>query len=222
MSSREIFENLKKAVMEYDREGAASWARKALEEKTDPLEALNALTEAIRKVGDAFGRGELWLPELVGAAEAMQAAIPILEVELKRTGAKREAIGTVVAGTVFGDIHSLGIAMVCTLLTTEGFEAHYLGVNITAEEFIKAVKDYKPDILAMSALLTTTAPEQRTVINALKEAGLRDQVKVMVGGSAITKEFAESIGADGYEATAVGAVKLARRLVVKIKEGQKC
>jgi len=209
----ESLENLKRAVIEYDTEGAAKWARKIVEEKIDPITALDALTETIRHVGDRFGRGELWLPDLVGAAEAMQAAMPILEEELKKTGAKREALGTVVAGTVFGDIHSIGKSMVCTLLVAGGFEVHDLGVNIKAEEFVEAIESHKADVLAMSALLTMTAAEQRKVINALKEKGIRDKVKVMVGGGAITAEFAESIGADGYDPTAPGAVELARRLV---------
>jgi len=208
-------EELKRAVIEYDAEGAASWARKAVEEKADPLKALDALTEAIRQVGDGFGRGELWLPDLVGAADAMQAAMPILEEELKRTGTKRETLGIVVAGTVFGDIHSIGKSMVCTLLTASGFEVHDLGVNIRSEEFLEAIEKYKANILAMSALLTMTAAEQRKVINALKEKGTRERVKVMVGGGAITADFAESIGADGYDPTAPGAVELARRLIGK-------
>ncbi|MBA7623036.1 Methionine synthase [subsurface metagenome] len=211
----ETLENLKRVVVEYNSEGAASWARKAVEEKIDPIKALDALTEAIRQVGDGFGRGELWLPDLVGAADAMQAATPILEEELKKRGAKRETPGTVVAGTVFGDIHSIGISMVCTLLTAGGFEVHDLGVNIKAEEFLEAIEKYEANILAMSALLTMTAPEQRKVIDALKEKGIRGKVKVMVGGGAITADFAESIGADGYDPTAPGAVELARRLVGK-------
>jgi corrinoid protein of di/trimethylamine methyltransferase len=217
MSSNEILQNLKKAVAEYDTDEAAIWARKALEEKIDPIEALNVLTEEIREVGDAFGRSELFLPELVGAADAMQAAMPILEEEIRkrRIEIEKKSLGTVVAGTVYGDIHSIGKTMICTLLTADGFSVHDLGTNITAEEFIKAIKDYKADILAMSALLTTTATEQRNVINTLKEAMLRDKVKVMVGGAAVTREFAESIEADGYEATAIAAVKLARRLVSK-------
>ena len=139
--------------------------------------------------------------------------MPILEEELKKTGAKRKVLGTVVAGTVFGDIHSIGKSMVCTLLVAGGFEVHDLGVNIKAEEFLEAMEKYQADILAMSALLTMTAPEQRKVIAALKEKGIREKVKVMVGGGAITAEFAESIGADGYDPTAPGAVELARRLV---------
>ena len=209
----ETLENLKRAVIEYDTEGAASWAREIVKKKVEPIKALDALTETIRQVGDRFGRGELWLPDLVGAAEAMQAAMPILEEELKKTGIKREALGTVVAGTVFGDIHSIGKSMVCTLLVAGGFEVHDLGVNIKAEEFLEAMERYQADILAMSALLTTTAAEQKKVIYTLKEKGIREKVKVMVGGGAITAEFAESIGADGYDPTAPGAVELARRLV---------
>jgi len=209
----ETLENLKRAVIECDAEAAASWARKAVEAKIDPIKAADALTEAIRQVGDRFGRGELWLPDLVGAADAMQAAMPILEEELKRTGVRRETLGIVVAGTVFGDIHSIGKSMVCTLLTAGGFEVHDLGVNIKAEEFLEAVEKYQADVLAMSALLTTTALEQRKVIDALKAKGIREKVKVMVGGGAITAEFAKSIGADGYDPTAPGAVELARRLV---------
>jgi corrinoid protein of di/trimethylamine methyltransferase len=209
----ETLENLKRAVIEYDTEGAASWAREIVKKKVEPIKALDALTETIRQVGDRFGRGELWLPDLVGAAEAMQAAMPILEEELKKTGAKRKALGTVVAGTVFGDIHSIGKSMVCTLLVAGGFEVHDLGVNIKAEEFVEAIENYKADVLAMSALLTTTAPEQKKVINALKEKGIREKVKVMVGGGAITADFAQNIGADGYDPTAPGAVELARRLV---------
>jgi len=209
----ETLENLKRAVIEYDTEGAASWARKIVKEKIDPITALDALTETIRQVGDRFGRGELWLPDLVGAADAMQAATPILEEELKKTGAKREALGIVVAGTVFGDIHSIGKSMVCTLLTAGGFEVHDLGVNIKAEEFLEAIENYKADVLAMSALLTTTAAEQKKVIDTLKEKGIREKVKVMVGGGAITADFAQSIGADAYDPTAPGAVELARRLI---------
>ena len=211
----ETLENLKRAVVECDAEAAASWARKAVEAKIDPIKAADALTEAIRQVGDRFGRGELWLPDLVGAADAMQAAMPILEAELKRIDAKRETLGIVVAGTVFGDIHSIGKSMVCTLLIAGGFEVHDLGVNIKAEEFLEAVEKYQADILAMSALLTTTAIEQRKVIDALKAKGIRGKVKVMVGGGAITEEFAKGIGADGYDPTAPGAVELAKRLVGK-------
>lgn len=211
----EILENLKKSVIEYDAEGAVRWVRKAIDERIDPLKVVDALTAGIKQVGDGFGKGELWLPDLVGAAGVMQSAIPIVEEEIKKRGAKRETLGTVVIGTVYGDIHSIGKTMVSTLLIAEGFTVNDLGVNIIAEKFIEAIKKYKADILAMSSLLTTTAPEQKKVIDTLKKEGFRDKVKVMVGGGAITEEFAESIGADGYDATAPGAVKLAKNMVGK-------
>ena len=211
----EILENLRRAVLEYDSKGAVSWARKAVEEKIAPLKALDALTEAIREVGEGFGKGELFLPEIVGAADAMKSATPIIEEELKKMGAKRDSVGTVVMGTVFGDIHDIGKSMVCMLLATDGFEVIDLGVNVEAERFIESVRKYKPDILGMSALLTTFVSEQKKVINILKEEGLRDKVKIMVGGGAISEATAENIGADGYDPIAPGAVKLARRLVGK-------
>jgi corrinoid protein of di/trimethylamine methyltransferase len=215
MSRAEILKNLNKAVIEYDTDAAASWARKAIEEKIDPIEAADAVTEAIRDVGDRFGKGELWLPDLVGAADAMQSAMFILEEEIKRRGLEIKGLGTVVIGTVYGDIHDIGKTMVSTLLTAGGFTVHDLGVNIPANEFVEAVKKHRPDILAMSSLLTTTALEQGKVIETLKEHGLRAKIKIMVGGGAITEEFAKEIGADGYEATAPGAVVLARRLLGK-------
>jgi len=211
----DILGNLKKAIIEYDPDSAADWARKAVDEQIDPLKIFDVLTTSLRQVGDAFGRGELFLPELIAAAQAMEAATPVITEELKKRDLKREPLGTVVIGTVLGDIHTIGKAMVSRLLTAEGFTVHDLGVNISAEVFIKAVRDYKPNILAMSALLTTTAPEQAKVINALQDAGIRDKVKVMVGGGAITQEFAQSIGADGYDPTAPGAVGLAKRLIGK-------
>ena len=211
--SIEVLDNLKKAITEYDREGAASWAKKVVQERIDPTNALDVMTVAIRQIGDGFSRRELFLPDLVGAADAMSAATPILEEEIKRVGAKRESLGIIVIGTVYGDIHSIGKTMVCTLLTAGGFEVHDLDVNIKAEEFVEAIENYKADVLAMSALLTTTAAEQKKVIDTLKEKGIREKVKVMVGGGAITADFAQSIEADGYDPTAPGAVELARRLV---------
>jgi len=213
--SNEILEDLKKAIREYDSEGAAKLARKAVEAKLDPIAATDAMIEVIRQIGDAFGKGELWLPDLVGAADVMGAAMPIIQEEIMKGGVKRETLGTVVAGTVYGDIHSIGKTIVCTLLRANDFTVQDLGVNVTPESFLEAIDKYKPDILAMSALLTTTAPEQKKIIKTLEKKGLRDKTKIMVGGGAITQEFADSIGADGYSPTAPGAAKLARKLVGK-------
>jgi corrinoid protein of di/trimethylamine methyltransferase len=210
----EIIENLKKAIFEYDSDAAAKWARKAVEEQMEPTTALAAATTAaIRRIGDRFGKGELFLPDLVGAADALAAATPVLNEAIAQTGTHIESLGTVIIGTVFGDIHTIGKSMVATLLTAEGFEVNDLGINVTAEQFLNGVKDHQPHILAMSALMTTTVPEQRKVIERLAEEGLRDKVRIMVGGGALTQEFADRIGADGYDPTAPGAVKLARQLL---------
>jgi corrinoid protein of di/trimethylamine methyltransferase len=211
----QILSELAVAVKTYDVKGAAEWSAKAMAEGIEPLEALDALTEAIREIGDAFGLGEVFLPELVSAADAMQAALPIIEEKLQQTGARRTSVGRVVAGTVAGDIHNIGKSMLCTLLTADGFEVVDLGIDVSTPRFVEAVKKHQPDILALSALLTITAMEQRNVIEALKEAGIRDSVKVIVGGGAINDNFSDSIGADGYDPTAPGGVKLCRELLGK-------
>ncbi len=211
----DVLDTLRKAVFEYDNKLAFEAAKEAVEKGIDPIDAVNVMTVAIREIGDAFGRGELWLPDLVGASEAMQAATPTLEEEMKKRGSERESLGTVVAGTVFGDIHSIGKTMVAALLTAAGFHVEDLGVNIKADEFSKAIKKYNADLLVMSALMTTTMSEQEKVITALQREGIRKSVKVMVGGAAVTDEFAESIGADGYDPTAPGAVELAKKLLKK-------
>ena len=211
--SDDILGKLKQAILDYDSDAATDWAQKSVDAGIKPTDTLAAMTEAIREIGEGFSSGELFLPDLVGAADAMTAAVPIVEEEIKRTGATAVTTGTVVIGTVFGDIHTIGKTMVATLLQAEGFTVHDSGINVTAEQFVEAVRTHKPDILAMSALMTMTAPEQRKVVETLKDQGLRDSVKIMVGGGAITQEFADSIGADGYDPTAPGAAKLARKLV---------
>ena len=143
----------------------------------------------------------------------MARAMPELTVALKLKGLERKSLGKVVIGTVFGDIHSIGKDMVSTLMTASGFSVQDLGIDVKAERFIEAIKQGRPDILAMSALLTTTAKEQKVVIEALKREGLRNQVKVIVGGGAIDQSFATGIGADGYASTAPEAVILVKSLI---------
>jgi methanogenic corrinoid protein MtbC1 len=205
-------EELNKALLEYDADGAERLARRAIEEGLDPMVLLHEITETSRQVGDAYGRGELWLPDLVGMAEAMRRALPVLEEKILASGKKMESRGTIVAGTVVGDIHSIGIGMVVALARAAGFKVIDLGVDVSPEKFLQALREHKPDILAMSALLTTTAQAQKAVIETLKEENLRDRVKVAVGGGAITQEFADMIGADGYRPTAPGAVELFKTL----------
>jgi len=171
------------------------------------------MTEAIRLIGDGFASGEFFLPELVGAGDIMAVAQGILESRLKRDDLRRLALGTVVIGTVFGDIHTIGKSMVATLLCAEGFTVHDIGISVRSSSFVEAIREHHADILAMSALLTTTAPEMKRVLAELERTGLRTGVKVMVGGGAITQAFANAIGADGYAPDAPQAARLARALV---------
>lgn len=208
-----IYENLRQAVIDYNPQGAAAYAQQIIDEGLDPVKGLGAISEAMQHVGDSYECGELWLPDLVGAADVSKAALPILEEEIKRRGEKTQSLGTVVIGTVLGDIHTIGKSMVGVLLIAAGFKVFDIGADVSTEQFVSAVTESEADILALSALLTTTAPQQGRVIEALKEAGLRDKVKIMVGGGAITQGFADDIGADGYGATAPGAVELAKKLI---------
>lgn len=211
--SNDILEHLKEAILQYNGAAAREWAGKAVDAGIDPLDSLAALTEAIRSVGEDFGRGELWLPDLIGASDAMLEATPVIQAEIDRRGVERQHMGTIVIGTVKGDIHNIGKSMVATLLTAEGFEVHDVGVDAPPEVFVDAIQEHDAQILALSALMTTTAPQQKRVIEILEQKGLRDGIKVMVGGGGITEAFAERIGADGYDPTAPGAVRLARSFV---------
>jgi corrinoid protein of di/trimethylamine methyltransferase len=163
--------------------------------------------------GEKFAQGEYFLPHLLVAAKAMQSAMAILEPELASRQQQPERVGRVVIGTVQGDIHEIGKSLVGTMLAVNGFEVIDLGVDVTQETFIETVKKTNADILGMSALLTTTMVGQREVIEGLDAAGIRDQVKVMVGGSPVTQKWADSIGADGYAADAMAAVEIAFRLI---------
>jgi corrinoid protein of di/trimethylamine methyltransferase len=209
-----VLEALKRIVVEFDIDNAEATARRAIEQGVNPLKAAQSLTEGIRLVGDRFGTGELFLPDLVCASEVVKNALPVITSEIEKQGKILESLGKVIIGTVFGDIHSIGKSMVATLLFASGFEVIDLGINVKGEEFLKAVKEHNPDIVAMSALLTTTMMEQKNVIEGLQKENLREKVKVIVGGSPINQEFAESIGADGYGATAPEAVRVSKSLLV--------
>lgn len=209
----DILEQLKNSVLNFNIDNAEEIAKKAIQAGIDPLLAANALTEAIKEVGDAFGKGALFLPDLVCASEVLKKAFPVINEAIEKKGGLQSFLGKVVIGTVFGDIHSIGKGMVSTLLYAAGFKVIDLGINVKGEDFLKAVKDENADILAMSALLTTTAMEQKKVIEGLKKAGLRARVKVIVGGSPINQEFADMIGADGYGATAPEAVKICKSIL---------
>jgi len=208
----DVLRKLKRALVQCDAKESKKWAKKVVEEKINLINALDAMTEAMRGVGDAFGRGELFLPELMGTAEAMKSAMSVIQGKLRETE-QLKTLGIVVLGTVYGDIHNIGKNLVSTFLITEGFKVVDLGVNIASETFVEAVRKHKADVLAMSSLMTTTAPMQKKVIEVLEKEKLRDKVKIMVGGGAITEEFAKSIGANGYGATAPEAPNIAKKML---------
>jgi trimethylamine corrinoid protein len=208
-----LLDALKRIVVEFDIDNAEATAKRAIEQGVNPLKAAQSLTEGIGLVGDRFGTGELFLPDLVCASEVVKNALPIITSEIEKQGKTLKSLGKVIIGTVFGDIHSIGKSMVATLLFASGFEVIDLGINVKGDEFLKAVKEHNPDLVAMSALLTTTMMEQKNVIEGLQKENLREKVKVIVGGSPINQEFAESIGADGYGATAPEAVRVSKSLL---------
>jgi len=186
-----------------------------------PLDSIdNGFVKGIRVVGDRFGAGELFLPELVMSAEAMKAALAVLEPELAKGSEARENMGNVLACTVQGDIHDIGKRIVCTMLSANGFSVVDLGVNVKVDRFVEEIKTRQPDIVAMSTLLTTTAPNQGKVIKLLAAQGIRDQYIVMIGGAPTSPQWAKEVGADGYGENATEAVRVAKELMAQKKAGQ--
>lgn len=202
---------LRNAVINYEMETIADLAQKALKEGVNPLEAIEkGLAEGIKIVGEKFGRGEIFLPELVMGAEAMKAALAVLEPAVP-AGQHRASAGKVVIGTVQDDIHEIGKNLVSTMLSSNGFEVIDLGVNVPSADFVKKAEETKPRIVAMSALMTTTMPRMADVIGPMKQKNLG--VKALVGGAPVTDTYAREIGAEGYSGDASSAVEVAKRLV---------
>jgi 5-methyltetrahydrofolate--homocysteine methyltransferase len=211
--SQEMFQKLAEAVTEGKKDDAEALAKEALEKGLDPLQCITeGLTKGIQKAGELFASGEYFLPELIFSAGAMKTALDILEPALLGDRV-REVAGTIVIGTVEGDLHEIGKNLVGTMLTANGFKVIDIGVDKPASEFIAAIKESGANLVGASALLTTSMLKQENLIGALEEAGLREQVMVMVGGAPVTESYARQIGADGYAADAISAVDLAMRLV---------
>ncbi len=209
----EYFEKLAQAVIEGEPDDAEKYAKEALAAGVAPLEAINqGLTVGIQKVGELFGDGDYFLPDLVLGGEAMKQALSILEPALKGDS-KREVKGTVVLGTVAGDLHEIGKTLVGTMLVANGFEVIDVGVDVPLENFVEKALEVKADIVGMSALLTTTMVQQQNIIEAFEDMAALKDVKTMVGGAPVTQSWADKINAHGFAEDAIAAVKVALDLV---------
>jgi 5-methyltetrahydrofolate--homocysteine methyltransferase len=207
-----VLDSIYKSILQGDIGGTPARVQEALDEGLDADSILQrGMVRAMTQVGRLFEQGEYFVPEMLISAHAMNRGLQILKPHLVE--AQVAPIGTVVIGTVQGDLHDIGKNLVIMMLEGVGFDVHDLGTDVSATEFVETVRETSPDIVAMSALLTTTMPKMKATIEALIEAGLRDRVRVIIGGAPVTDKFAEEIGADGYAPDASRAAALAGSLV---------
>jgi len=213
MEKSEWFKKAAQSILDIDGDAAKEIAQKSLEDGMDPLDMINeGFSAGIRKMGDLFDRGEVFLPGLLIGSEAMTAAVEILEAALPEER-KREKLGVIVIGTVEGDIHDIGKGIIVTMLRVHGYEVHDLGRDIPIDEFVKKAQELNADVVGSSAMMTTTQIGQKKLEEALKQAGLRDKVKTMVGGAVATDHWAKRIGADFFGETPQDTIdKLAKFL----------
>jgi 5-methyltetrahydrofolate--homocysteine methyltransferase len=212
MVMSEILSKLSTAIIEGDRDSITGWTHDALDEGLEAQDILNkGLMPGMDYVGVEFRAGEMYVPEVLRSARAMQASMDVLKPLLIEGGV--QMLGKVMLGTVKGDMHDIGKNLVGMMCEGAGFEVKDLGKDISPEKFVAEVKAFEPDVVGMSALLTTTMRSMEQTIKALQEAGIRDNVKVMIGGAPVTQSFADQIGADGYASNAAAAVDLAKQFV---------
>jgi corrinoid protein of di/trimethylamine methyltransferase len=214
--ANDSFLAMRQSIIDGAPDTAQELAQQAVAAGTPPLDAINnGYVLGMHDVGEQFAHGQMFLPDMMASAEAMRAAMSVLDPELRKLGTERPTAGVVVLGTTKGDIHEIGKILVGTLLTAHGFRVHDLGVDVAGEKFAARARELNADIIGVSALLTTTMRNQKSVIDALEQAGLRSQVKVMVGGAPVTRRWADEIGADGYAKDAMSAVALAQELMLQ-------
>jgi len=214
---------MRQSIIDGAPDTASNLAQQSVAAGVAPIDAINnGYVPGMHAVGEQFAHGQMFLPDMMASAEAMRAAMAVLDPELKKLGAERPMAGVVILGTTKGDIHEIGKILVGTLLTAHGFRVHDLGVDVPGEKFAAKARELKADIVGVSALLTTTMRNQKTVVEALEKAGLRSQIKIMVGGAPVTRRWADEIGADGYAANAMSAVTLARELMQQKTQSAVC
>jgi len=212
--SEELFQAMRQSIIDGAPDTARRLAETGMQRGIGPLAAIHeGYVPGMSHVGEQFAQRHLFLPDMVAAAEAMKAAMAVLEPELKRLGTDRPSAGTIVMGTAKGDIHEIGKTLVGTLLGANGFTVHDLGVDVSEEKFAAAAREMRADVVGVSALLTTTMKWQKSVIELFDREGLRPQVKVIIGGAPVTRQWSEEIRADGFAKDAVSAVSLVQKLL---------
>ena len=207
------FEKVRDAMLATDSELVVKEINAELAKGADPKAIFDVLTDAMGEIGDLFSEMKMFLPEVMLATEAMNEAFAILGAEMQKQDQAIENLGTVVIGTVKGDVHTVGKDMVTGTLNTAGFKVFDIGIDSSPQDFVEIAEREGADIIGLSALMTATMPSQKDVIEFLESNGIREKSKVLVGGGVVTQEWADEIGADGYSKDAVGAVDVAKRLV---------
>ncbi len=214
----ELLEEITNSVIDTDEGDAAELAQQALDEGIDVFEIVDALTAGIDELGRQFENLECFLPELILGGNAMEEAMKVLEPEIEKHTQKAEVPITLVVGNLQGDIHDIGREILCTMLRVAGFTVHDLGNDIKSNMFVEKAVELNADFIGLSSLLTTSLPFSKDVIKLLNDSGHHDHIKVIMGGGAVTKEYVEQIGADGYSGTAVEAVELVKKLYAEGKK----
>jgi trimethylamine corrinoid protein len=215
LDKKEVFERLQASLLDLDMEATEKAAKEVVKSNLNAIEAVNILTDTLRGIGEKFEKYEAFLPDLMIAAEAMNRALKVLEPELLKIKSDFQSKGTVIIGTVKGDIHDLGKMIVETMLSASGFTVIDLGKDISKSNFLEAANRYEPDIIGLSATMTTTLPMQKEIIEYFDALGDRSKYKIIIGGAVATHEYAEEIGADGFAVDAVDTVRLAGTLIKK-------
>ena len=209
----DILNTLKQSILDFDEEAAEAAAKEAVEQGVNPVKAVGALADGLNELGEAFEKMEVFLPEIMLASDAFKAALAVLEPELKKANQEGKKSIPVVIGTVQGDVHQVGKDMVATFLTTAGFDVHDLGVDVSPSRFLEEAKKYDAKIIAAAALMSTTRPVQKDLLDFLEAKGVRDKYIVFVGGGVVTQDWATEIKADGYGQDAIATVELAKKLL---------
>jgi trimethylamine corrinoid protein len=209
----DILSDLKQAIIDLDQNQARELADRVVAGQVDFLKALESCGDGLQHIGSQFESGEIYLPELMKSGQVMQEVLNILEPEMMKKGERKQTLGRVVIGTVQGDMHDIGKNIVATMFTINGFEVFDIGKDVTISRFLEEARNQEAHIVAASAMLTTTMAYQRDLVDAIAEEGLKEKVKVLVGGAPVSRQWADSIGADGFGINAIDGVKTARKLL---------